>query len=163
MEEYRPFQPRPPRPAPLLGGIEFVKIEENEERDPEDTEVRIRRRGSRRKYGSVQLDEIKEDIITNHAKQQPESEQAYRKWFEQHKTEPVNAAKRQERSKEVVQEFEEYGQMVRKYKSSGGRNMLEETDDKIIIPQDKKKVGAIYKYGDSFYDEDGEFMYRVPI
>lgn len=33
--------------------------------------------------------------------------------------------------------------------------------DTITIPAGKRKPGSVYRVGDSYYDEDGEFLYRV--
>lgn len=34
--------------------------------------------------------------------------------------------------------------------------------EKIIIPKDKHRKGSTYKINDCYYDDDGEFLYRVP-
>lgn len=34
--------------------------------------------------------------------------------------------------------------------------------DKIVIPSKVKKKGAMYKVNDSFYDDNGDFLFRVP-
>ena len=35
--------------------------------------------------------------------------------------------------------------------------------DKIEIPADKYKMGAVYKKGNAFYDDKGDFVYRLPV
>lgn len=39
---------------------------------------------------------------------------------------------------------------------------IQEIKDRIYIPRKAYKRGAVYKLNDCFYDDDGEFLYRVP-
>ena len=40
---------------------------------------------------------------------------------------------------------------------------LEYVPDKIDIPRDKYRRGAIYESNKCFYDDGGNFLYRVPV
>ncbi len=33
--------------------------------------------------------------------------------------------------------------------------------DQIKIPTNAEKIGSVYKVGDSYYDDQGSFLYRV--
>ncbi|GAB6031220.1 hypothetical protein CHUAL_009035 [Chamberlinius hualienensis] len=48
---------------------------------------------------------------------------------------------------------------IKGYQRPYGRYVKQE---QIKIPSDKRNLDAIYQKGDAFYDENGEFLYRVP-
>lgn len=148
-------------------GMTFPVIAEADEEYDEEPDMRIKPYHGRRNVRPLRHDQVKEEIIDGYEKKDQQIGDTYRKWFNQYEEEEkTDTVELRNRARAAVEEFDSQPKRIAKYKetrsSRSMENVQEMADDKIVIPEGKRRSGAVYKYGDTFYDENGQFMYRVP-
>ncbi|XP_055346578.1 uncharacterized protein LOC129594056 [Paramacrobiotus metropolitanus] len=127
--------------------------------DPSVPDIRVRRAAASRHQRATSHADFTGKMLRKLETRSPEVGAAYRAWFQQREPHPEVDAAREERRKDV--EVETPHRRIQKFRKNPEKSGKEETG-RIVIPEGRKAPGATYRRGDSFYDEDGTFLYRVP-
>ena len=127
----------------------------------------------------VMHETVRERIQERAAAVSPAVGEAYSRWFAQFDTNRRSGEERsveRTRQKENLAVSEELSmsnaetvpKFIKKpWETRRNTTVTEESEerevpDKIVIPEEAKRHSAIYQKGDTFYDGNGEFLYRVP-
>jgi hypothetical protein len=157
-----------------VAGVEIVVM--NNEKDQPDSRARISAWTAPRSPAvrqPVMHDQVKKRIINRVAQQDQRLGDAYSKWFERFDVENLKSSdkvafKEQQKGNSQVN-LEEAAIIKEKYavkpwekrEKMAGDSLKHQ--ENISIPMDVRRENTIYRKGNSFYDCNGQFLYRVPL
>ncbi|OQV12090.1 hypothetical protein BV898_13649 [Hypsibius exemplaris] len=166
MDSYRPHVPA------IVDGFEVVTVPEEEDITP-DSRVRVVTGGRPRSQRLILHSTVTESIKQRAAAVHPEVGRAYAEWFDKYETaNPTRTTSRmilREQQTENVQippPVDTTG--IKKYATKPWEKREKAapvvvSEEEISIPKELRQENAVYRKGDSFYDNKGKFLYRVPV
>lgn len=148
------------------------KYASKEEPEPEPENNGLQLKGSRLRFPDHYNPEL-DSVVLEGSVGKPDNRRLTLEQYQRDHNEAVEAKPDQERvlvtSKPLsddfknIQKYEKVDASVESLKFSNEKVFKSlEIQEEIKIPKKLWQEGQIYKYGDCFYSDDGEFLYRVP-